>query len=282
MLLQAGIDFRFRVNYDKIIIKGLAIPPQEMPMLFQNTPALFGLFHLGFLAGITIFNILVYFWFRKLDSGKILRILQLMGLMMLLAEVWKQWFCFHYVFGESISLWFFPWQLCSMAMYCSFLLPFLREKYQNVVLAFLASFSFFAAIMALIVPSDMLRPQIPLACHGFLYHCFMISESIGAVLILKTRERVRFTPALILFLLMAAAAEVINVAGHHILHDIHIEPNMFYITPYYASTQVVFNSIANALGILPEILIYLLLIILMSYVFFLLLVRRRKKDSAPA
>ena len=125
------------------------------------------------------------------------------------------------------------------------------------------------------------KRQIPLACHGFLYHCFMISESIGAVLILKTRERVRFTPALILFLLMAAAAEVINVAGHHILHDIHIEPNMFYITPYYASTQVVFNSIANALGILPEILIYLLLIILMSYVFFLLLVRRRKKDSAP-
>ena len=246
-------------------------------LLFQNPPELFGPFHLGFLAGIIIFNILLYFCFRKLDSRTLLRILQLMGLLMLLAEVWKQWYCYHYVFGESVSLWFFPWQLCSMAMYCSFLLPFLREKPQNVVLTFLSTFSFFAAIMALLIPSDMLRPQIPLACHGFLYHCLMISESIGAILMLKRRAPVRFSPAVLLFFLMAAVAELINLIGHAILQDIHIEPNMFYITPYYASTQVVFNSIAVALGILPEILIYLGLIVLASYIFFLLLVKPRKK-----
>ena len=243
-------------------------------MMFQETPALFGPFHLGFLAGILLFNILLYYCFRKLDSRRLLRILQGLGLLMILAEIWKQWYCYHYVFGRTVSLWFFPWQFCSMAMYCSFLLPFLREKHQNTVLTFLASFSFFAAVMALLVPSDMLRPQIPLACHGFIYHGLMISESIGAVLILRERHKLRFRPAVILFLLMAVIAEAINIIGHALLKDIRIEPNMFYITPYYPSTQIVFNYIARKLGIFAEIVIYLFLIILAAYLFYLILVKR--------
>ena len=250
--------------------------------MFDHAPQLFGPFHLLFLAGILLFNAGAYSGLRKLDDRRLIRLLHALGGLMILAEIWKQWYCYHHVFGETVSLWFFPWQLCSMAMYCSFLLPFLKEKHQNTVLVFLASFSFFAAVMALLVPSDMLRPQIPLACHGFIYHCLMITESLGAVIILRRRGQSRFAPAALLFFLMAAAAEGINIAGHLILKDIHIEPNMFYITPYYASTQVVFNQIANTLGILPEILIYLLLILLASYVFFLVLVRRGKKRPDQA
>ena len=68
---------------------------------------------------------------------------------------------------------------------------------------------------------------------------------------------------------MAAVAELINVAAHSLLHDIHREPNMFYITPYYESTQPVLHEIAMAVGIPAEIVIYLTAIALISFGFFL-------------
>ncbi len=69
---------------------------------------------------------------------------------------------------------------------------------------------------------------------------------------------------------MAAIAEVINVVSHAILNDIHVEPNMFYITLAYPTTQPVLHDIAVNYGIPVEIVIYLGLLILMSYIVFLL------------
>ena len=253
-------------------------------MLFQNPPELFGLVHLGFLAGITVFNILLYFCIRKLNGRTLLRMLQLMGLFMILAEIWKQWFCYHYVYGERLSLWFFPWQLWSMAMYCSFALPFLKGRAQNAVLVFLSSFSLLAALMALAVPDDMMRPQILLFCHSFLYHGIMVVESIAAMLILSRRKKAPFGPAVLLFLAMAAVAELINVISHRIIGDTHVEANMFYITPYYPSTQPVFHEIAVKWGVWAEILLYLGAIILASWgiygIFLAIAAKSRRKEEA--
>ena len=58
--------------------------------------------------------------------------------------------------------------------------------------------------------------------------------------------------------------------SHCILKDPSLEPNMFYITPYYPSTQPVLSDIAVRCGIPVEILIYLCLIILTSYIIFLM------------
>ena len=73
---------------------------------------------------------------------------------------------------------------------------------------------------------------------------------------------------LVMFLILSVIAEIVNSFGHFVLSDRKPEPNMFQITPYYPSTQVVFSSIAKTLGVIPEIIIYLVLIIAMSYVIF--------------
>ena len=82
---------------------------------------------------------------------------------------------------------------------------------------------------------------------------------------------------MILFLAMAAIAEIINVIGYGILKDIKISPNMFYITPYYETTQMGLNYIAKKLGIFPEIIIYLSGIVLMSYLIHFALFKYRSK-----
>jgi len=241
-------------------------------MLFQSPPPMFGLFHILWLAIILVFNVLIFFIFRNESEEKLIKAIHFFGILMVIGEVWKQWFCYTHIFQREINLWFFPWQLCSMAMYLSFFLPLMKGKFQDAAIVFLSTFSLFAAIIAILIPSDMLRPQLIFASHGFIYHGIMIAESILSILIIKARIKRRkdisFLPSAYLFLGMTAVAEVINIIGYSILKDIHISPNMFYITPYYETTQLGLNYIAKALGIFPEIAIYLSGIILFSYLFF--------------
>ena len=245
-----------------------------MNVVFGNIPVLFGWQHLLSLFLIIIFNIFFFRYIKKLSEDKLIDLLHILGIIMLIAEVFKQWFCFNYVFDRQVNLWFFPWQLCSMAMYCSFVIKYIRNiKYQNAFLIFLATYSFLSAVVALILPLDMLRPQIPLFIHGFVYHGLIISESIIAYLILSKRKQLKFRYTFILFLIMSLIAEIINVISHLLLNNIHIEPDMFYITLSYPTTQPLFHEIAISLGIIPEIIIYLLTISLFSYLLFLIMKR---------
>ena len=175
-----------------------------MDIQFSTAPQLFGGFHIAALAVIALGCVGAYFALRRMDKTRLLRLIWILGGVMLAMEVWKQGFSWVYVFDRQINLWFFPWQLCSMAMYCAFAVRFVRGQRQNTLLVFLSTFSLFAAVVAL-----------------------------AAMLVVFRRENVRFAPAVRLFVWMSAVAEIINVAAHSLLHDIHREPNMFFITPYY-------------------------------------------------
>ncbi len=258
---------------------------------FTEVPALFGPFHIGMALVVILTAILIFIRVSGQSESQLIRLMHVLGLIMILAEVWKQWFCLRYVYPGG-SLWFFPWQLCSMAMYCSFFMIYVKEKYQNVLLVFLCSFSFFSAIIALAVPADMLRPQIPLTLHGFIYHGIIILESLIAVLILKQRRaryavfprqavKISFANAAFLYLIMSVIAEIINCIGHYLLPDHLPEPDMFYITPFYPSTQPVCADVAERFGIPAEIVIYSCAIILLALMFYLVVWYLTKTDKSP-
>lgn len=249
-----------------------------MDLIFSHTPDLFGWEHLGMLAAILLLSTVLFLLLRKMPPKVLVRWIFVLSVCMFALEVWKQWFTARYVYPGRRSDWFFPWQLCSMAMYCGVLLPFLKGKSEDAVLVFLSSYSLLAAFFALLLPYDMLRPQIPLFLHSFLYHAAMVVQSLAAALILKEKKAVSFVPAFLLFCGMAVIAEIINVISHNHVSDPSLEANMFYITPYYPSTQPVFHTIALKLGIFPEILIYLLSISLGSFLLYLL--ERRSRVSA--
>ena len=241
----------------------------SMGITFASPPKLFGFVHITALLLIVLFNVFFFFWARKKGEEKLLQTLHFLGLLMLIAEVFKQWFCYIYVFDAKLNLWFFPWQLCSMAMYCSFFVTYIKNlKWQNALLVFLATYSLFSDLVALILPYDMLRDQIILTVHSFAYHGLILSEVILALLVLKKRKKAAFLPALQLFLIMALIAEIINVVSHLIFNDIYVEPNMFYISFSYPTTQPVFHEIAVHFGIFTEIIVYLSVISLFSYLFY--------------
>ena len=97
-----------------------------MDWTFSVTPQPYGLVHILILFGILAAVIAFALAIRKADERKLLRLLFVFGLAMLAAEAWKQWFAIRYVYAGTRSMWFFPWQLCSMAMYCSALAPLLK------------------------------------------------------------------------------------------------------------------------------------------------------------
>ncbi|MBQ5951444.1 MAG: YwaF family protein [Lachnospiraceae bacterium] len=228
---------------------------------FAQTPQVFGAVHLCLVAVILAVNAVLRRFIRRLSEKDALRRLLACGLIMIAAEIWKQWFIRAYVYPGVKSMWFFPWQLCSMAMYLSVLAPFLKEKFQNACLVFLCTYSLLAAVFALAVPSDMMRPQVWFLLHGFVYHSLMITEAMLAARILRGRPAARFLPATALFFALAAVAEAVNVYGHYAVEDISHQPNMFFITPYYPSTQVIFCDIAARFGIAAEVILYLALIV---------------------
>lgn len=251
-----------------------------MDWTFSTTPQPYGTVHMMILGGILVASVLFAIAIRRTDERRLMRLLFVFGVCMLAAEAWKQWFVIRYVYCGTRSMWFFPWQLCSMAMYCSALAPFLKGRAQEAVLVFLCTFSVVGAVFAVLFPADMMRPQILLFCHSFLYHMVMLFEGLIALRVLRKREKVRFPPALVLYLGMAAAAELINIVSHLIVRDIHYEANMFYITPFYPSTQPVFSAIAAHAGVAVEIFVYLGVIALAAFLLFLLEFRvRRAKEK---
>ena len=245
-----------------------------MGITFNQKPEVFGTFHICALFVCVIFNFLVYRFFKDKEESFQLKSIHYCGLFMMVMEIVKQIFCYHYVFEDSINLWFFPWQLCSTAMYCAFAITFVKRNIQNTLLLYLSTYCLFGAIMALLVPPDMLRIQVFLTCYSFLYHYLMIAIAIVSYFIMKKREKIRFSNTARLFLIMAGIAEIINIVSHQIFHDIHREPNMFYISPYFPTTQPILKDIAEKFGILSEIILYLGTINLISYLIYSLI---RKK-----
>ena len=248
-----------------------------MELLFKEKPNIFGIYHLLSLFLIVVFNIFYYFVVKNKDEKSLLNIMNKLGLIMLIFEVFKQWFCYIYVFEREINLWFFPWQICSLAMYFAFALKYLKQDHQNIILVYLATYSLFTDIMALIVPLDMLRIQVPLFIHSFAYHGLIITLSISAILILKKRNNYNFKNTIYLYLFTAFIAEIINVSSHLLINDIKREPNMFYINPFYPTTQPILKDIAIKYGILTEVIIYLSGITLVSFgLYCLILIRKHK------
>ena len=241
-----------------------------MGLTFPAVPAVYGKVHIAILIAAAAIAARSYFALRRRTEKDLMVFLFLAGLAMIAAEVWKQWFVHEYVYPDIRSAWFFPWQLCSMAMYCCVLIPFLKGWLQDTLLVFMATFGVIAAVFALGFPGDMMRPQVLLFCHGFCYHILMLVECLACIILLSRRPKASFKPVAILYAGMAVVAEIINVASHYWAGEDGLASNMFNITPYYPSTQPVFHDIALEIGIVGEILVYTAVIALGALILYYL------------
>ena len=180
------------------------------------------------------------------------------GVFLALMELYKQAFLYVIEFQGHFDWWYFPFQLCSLPMYLCLLLPFVPHKYQCIFCTFMYNYNLLGAVMVFVDPSGLMHPYWTLTLHGFIWHILLIF--IGLLIafsrmVLPTAKG--FWQSTAVFAVGCVIATIINVTSHP-----YGNADMFYITPYYATTQIVYSQIAAKFGIFAGNAVYVLSIIL--------------------
>lgn len=170
------------------------------------------------------------------------------------SEIWKQLTLTFTVNGGKYWWWYFPFQLCSIPMYVCLLLPWIRSKRVRMVLfTFLMDTGLLAGIFTFFDTSGLHYTYWPLTVHSYLWHIMLIVIGLAAGLSREGDGSLKGLGAcLLLYAGLCAAAAGINLVFHSFG-----EINMFFISPYYRTTQAVFRDIAAAAGNTAGIFIYM-------------------------
>ncbi len=205
--------------------------------------------------------------FRSLPKRDTDRILFASGLILASGELYKQLFLYYHINHGIYDWWFFPFQLCSVPMYLCLLAPFLKQgKIKTALLTFMQDYNLMGGIAALAVPEGFSHIHWSLTLHGYLWHILLIV--IGAVIWmsgdsdLSSRGFIRTIPV---FVVCCCIATLINVFAPG-----HGQADMFYISPYHPSTQILFHDLALDFGIHTANLFYLAAVCLGGYLVHLL------------
>ena len=230
----------------------------------MTPPAPYSAFHIL----LTLFGAGPVVFFARIFSKKIRstsapepyfrRILFSCGVLLALMELYKQAFLYVIEFHGHFDWWYFPFQLCSLPMYLCLLLPFVPHKYQRIFCTFMYNYNLLGAVMVFVDPSGLMHPYWTLTLHGFIWHILLIF--IGLLIafsrmVLPTAKG--FWQSTAVFAVGCVIATIINVTSHP-----YGNADMFYITPYYATTQIVYSQIAAKFGIFAGNAVYVLSIIL--------------------
>lgn len=222
----------------------------------MTAPTPYGVFHICFTAaGLTAAVFLAYYASKKLTKARISWLLFGCGVFLGASEIWKQLFLYYIVNNGTYDWWYFPFQLCSLPMYFCLLLPLVRsEGKRRIVYTFMQDFNLLGGIMALAEPSGLFHPYWLLTLHGLIWHLLLIFMGLAIAFSRQSDLSLKgFLKTLPLFGVCCGIAVLINRTAKPLG-----QADMFYISPYYPSVQVIFHEIALALGITPGNLIYLL------------------------
>lgn len=199
---------------------------------------------------------------RKTD-----RLFFICGIFMLASELWKQ-YTLTFIVGHGVyDWWYFPFQLCSLAMYFCLSLPFIKSKrLRSCMITFLMTFSLLGGICTFFDTSGLHYPVLSLTVHSYLWHITLIVIGLAAGIIFR-REITAHTMAdcTILFFGCCLTATILNIT---LVHFGNI--NMFYISPYYYMNQVVFRDIAQTIGNGLGIIFYILTITAGGWILYLI------------
>lgn len=178
------------------------------------------------------------------------RIVLAYGILMLVAEIYKQ--VFFTVDAGEYQWDLFPWQFCSVPMYVAVLAPLLKDgPVKEALYKFLSFFGLIAGILTLLLPEGLYWDYVAFTCHSFFWHISIVV--IGLYLIAANRYAQKkesfireMIPAALVFIISLIIALSLNVIWWHLLSD-RLKGgatfNMFYISPFFTSSLPVFRDI---------------------------------------
>lgn len=220
----------------------------------MTPPSPFSLFHVVFFAAGFLVSMLAAYRLRRLPEHKLRRLLSGVGFFLCASEAYKQLFLYYIVNQGQYDWWYFPFQLCSLPMYlCTALLFIPSPGARRNIYTFLYDYNLLGALMVFVDPSGLMHPFWTLTIHSFLWHIVIIFA--GLLILASGQADVSlkgYCKATALFAASALAAIAINVLAHPFGNA-----DMFYISPYYPTTQFFYSWVAEKIGLWGGNLFYL-------------------------
>lgn len=181
------------------------------------------------------------------------------------SELWKQLFL-TWLNGGIYDWWYFPFQLCSIAMYILLALPWVKnERLHAALLHFLMCYSLLGGIAVFADTSGLHYPLLPLTIHSYLWHVLLIVIGVIAAADTFTPSLRHFRDATAFYLICCISAEGFNYSLGK-----YGSINMFYINPRYRMQQIGFEQLVPYVGNTAAILTYIAATICGAWILFLL------------
>lgn len=212
------------------------------------------------------------------------RVILTLSLSLLVMEIWKELYLYFIYFGGHFNVWYVSFQLCSTPMYLGLLISWFSVhpgkygvRFCRAAATFLQDYALLGGAAALIVHDGFTYPKHPLlTAHGYLWHIILIVLSVYCFRKGYSDRTPRgFRRTLPIFSACCVIAEFLNI----LLHPFG-DCDMFYISPYHVSSQIVFCDIDRVVGRPAGIVLYLLNIVFAAWVihmgYYVLSERRRR------
>ena len=196
---------------------------------------------------------------KKIDD----RFVFTMGLILLIAEIYKQVF---YTIDHGYYLWdAFPFQFCSVPMYFAVIAPLVKnEKIKNGMYKFLASFGLVAGIAVMSYPGDCFHTSYTtILIHTMLWHSSMVVIGIYLIVAKGLGKNLKeLLPAFGYFAIVLGLALSANIIAYHTyfkfpeLNVHNCRFFLFYISPYYMNPFPILSDIKENVSFTLFLLLY--------------------------
>lgn len=261
----------------------------------MDKPTLYGTWHIASILLTVALTVLMVMFFRNASDKKMRIIMFVAWFIMILFEVGKQILFSMQTDGVTATWaynWFyFPFQFCSTPFYT---LPFvflLKDcKFRRAIMAYIATFSLFAGIIVMILPTSVFVPYTFINVQTMVHHGFQVV--LGIWMAAYNRRHLNksfFAYAMITFGAFASVAMILNLVMPKYLATKGFTQafNMFYISPYYNNDLPVLSTIYPMVPYFVYLIIYIFGFALVAALVFaiekgIVALTLRKKNRAQA
>ena len=203
-----------------------------------------------------------------------------MGLILISTEIYKQiLFAYHYNFEGDYHWSLFPFQLCSIPMYTSAIMPLARnEKLRKSLFSFMALYGMLGGLSVTLYQSSVLtREDYSLDYQSIIWHFALIALgiysatylNIGSLSFKKSLKLYQYgTFAFLGFLILAEIINLLIVLNHG-YNEFTVGGNMFYISMFMFNLDIpVLSTITSTCGWYVGFIGYTFVLMLGAFVIF--------------
>ncbi len=229
----------------------------------------YGAFHIIYtLTGFAVCGIAAW-KLRTVSDKTASRILFLIGLVLAVSEVFKQFFYFFVMQDNQYSWGDFPFQLCSVPMYMCLIAPWLKPgKLQRGMYSFMVLYNLLGGAISFAEPSGLLLDHWFLTIHALIWHMLLVF--IGLFICFSNRggnQISDYIGATKTFIALCGIAFGLNCFVQYVVGS-HM--NMFFVGPGN-SPLAVFSLFSEWFGWYVNTPIYIFATCLGAYMVFLLI-----------